>query len=76
MSDIITNIHTYDQPIETSVKVGIEVDSKGQRKPSVEIRITRHVGINEADKFYGRIMDDIQLALSRCQDTINKSVEV
>lgn len=75
MPDTITNIHTIDQPVETSVKVGMEIDSKGQKKPNVEVKISRHVGIEDTDKFYVYIMDDLQIALSKCKDTIKKAME-
>lgn len=75
MTETITTVHTYDQPIETSIKVTIEVDSKGQRKPSIEVRITRKINAENTDKFYDLIMNDIQLALSRCKDTLTNALE-
>jgi len=72
-----TNIHTYDQPIETSVKVAIEMDSKGQRKPSIEIKISHKLTLNEATD--GKLITILDLAvataLSRCKDTLNKAME-
>ena len=72
--ETVTNIHTIDQPIETSVKVGIEVDSKGQKKPSVEIKITRKLTKLDGDAVL-RIEDDLKAALLRCKDTLKKAME-
>lgn len=78
MPDTITNIHTFDQPIEMSVKVGIEIDSKGQRKPSIEIKTIHHLTMDEAKD--GRLLALLDLiitnSLTRCQDTIKKAMDV
>ncbi len=72
-----TTVYTFDQPIEISVKVGIEVDSKGQRKPSVEIKISHKLSLTEAAG--GNLITILDLAvataLSRCKDTLNKAIE-
>jgi hypothetical protein len=73
--ETVTNIHTFDQPIETSVKVGIEVDSKGQKKPSVEIRITRKIGKEQDGAFYQTVLDDLDLALIKCKATLTLAME-
>ena len=73
MSEEIRNIHTYDQPIETSIKVGIEIDSKGQRKPAIEIKITRKLH-NTSDPVL-HIEDDLKSSLLRCRDTLKKAME-
>lgn len=71
-TETITTVHTYDQPIETSVKVAIEVDSKGQRKPTVEIKISRKLaGVNAK-----ALAEDIEAALIKCKETLNKALEV
>lgn len=75
MPDTITNVHTFDQPIETSVKVGMEIDSKGQKKPNVEIKVTRKLGIADGKQAVLFIEDDLKAALLRCKDTIKKSME-
>ncbi|MDP2366223.1 MAG: hypothetical protein Q8M94_20925 [Ignavibacteria bacterium] len=72
MNEIITNIHTYDQPFETSVKVAIEIDSKGQRKPNIEVRITRkleNVGIVAV------LEGDIRAALTHCKSALKEAME-
>ena len=75
MTETIT--YVFDQPIETSVKVGIEVDSKGQRKPNVEIRISHKLSLTEAAD--GKLITILDLAvataLSKCKETLNKALE-
>ncbi len=77
MPNTITNIHTISQPIEISVKVGIEIDSKGQKKPSVEIKTMQHLTIEETeDKTVGSIVEAmLKGSLQRCKDTIKKAME-
>lgn len=66
-----TTIYTFDQPIETSVKVGIEIDSKGQRKPSVEIKISRKLKTVDAEALNA----DIKSALIKCKEILNRAME-
>ncbi|MDP2366542.1 MAG: hypothetical protein Q8M94_22535 [Ignavibacteria bacterium] len=72
MTEIITTVHTYNQPIETSIKVGIEVDSKGQRKPSIEVRITRKL---EAAPIAAVLEGDIRAALAHCKSALVEAME-
>lgn len=74
MSDTLVHIQTIAQPIEVSVKVGMEIDSKGQKKPSVEIRVARHLEKKEEVSLY--LDDDLRAVLVRCKDTIKKAMEV
>lgn len=74
MSETITNVHTYDQPLETSVKVGIEIDSKGQRKPSIELKIARK--LQDATIASDVMETDIKEALEQCKNAIKSALEV
>lgn len=73
MPDTIEHIQTIAQPIEVSVKVGMEIDSKGQKKPSVEIKITEH--LTEAVSISTVVENALRDSLNRCKDTIKKAME-
>ena len=73
MPDTITHVLTTAQPIEASVKVGLEIDSKGQKKPNVEIKIIRHLEKKEEVSLY--LDNDLRAALVKCKDTIKKAME-
>ncbi len=77
MPDTIENILTIAQPLEVSVKVGIEIDSNGQKKPSVEIKTVQHLTIKDTqDKTVGSIVEAmLEGSLYRCKDTIKKAME-
>ncbi len=66
---------TTDQPIETSVTVGIEVDSKGQKKPSIEVRITRKVDKEHIGVTYTTVIQDLQFAMSEIKKKITEIME-
>lgn len=75
MPDIIEHIQTIAQPVEISVKVGMDIDSKGQKKPSVEIKTTQHLSLDGAKGMDVIVDGMLNGSLRRCKDTIKKAME-
>lgn len=50
----------YGQPYEVYTSVGVEVDSKGNKKPSIKISVTRKIS-NESE-IESAIQENIKLA--------------
>ncbi len=68
-------VNTYDQPIETYVKVGIEVDSRGQKKSSIEVRINRKLDKEHLGITYTTVIQDLQFARSEIKKQLTEIME-
>lgn len=61
---------TYTQTYEIRTKVGAEVDSKGQVKPSAQVEVTRK--LENGDDLYTLIHADMQRGLEEVQAAITE----
>ena len=65
----VTNLE-YVQPFETSVKVGAEVDSKGNVKPNAEVKITRK--LVSGDQVYECVFMDLDNGIENVKMAIKR----
>jgi hypothetical protein len=65
--------HTNTQPYETRVKTGIDVDSKGNLKPSCEITITRR--LENGDQITELIQADIQRGIDETMHAVQDMLQ-
>ena len=51
--------HIQEEPIEITSKVGMEIDSKGNKKPHVEITIKRMLAGNRETEMWELLRGDV-----------------